>query len=297
MWPSVILALALLLLVVATYAPAVSGGFLMDDDTNLVANRTLYSVRGLRDMWLDPAAVQQYYPLVHTMFWVECRLWGFDPAGYHVVNILLHAGNVLLLWRLLSVLRVPGNWPAAAIFAVHPVEVESVAWVIERKNVLSMALALASMLCYLRFQPAETTPDGNDAPSAGRWPWYALALLLFAGAMFAKTAVVTLPAVLLVIYWWKRGRIGGQDVTRLTPFFVLGVSLALITVSQERNLRRRMGRTGRKHLQNANWSPAGPFGSMPPSCFGRIHSPFTIPVGRSTPAARRPTCSPGPPFP
>jgi tetratricopeptide (TPR) repeat protein len=227
-------AAALVAMVLATYVQAFGGGFLPDDAINLSSNRTMYSFDGLRQMWFVPGSVQQYYPLVHTMFWVESRLWGFDPHGYHVVNVLLHAANAVLVWRLLLVLRVPGAWLAAAVFALHPVEVESVAWIIERKNVLSMALALLSMLCYLRFDPAEGPVGG--AAAAGHWRWYWLSVLLFAAAMFAKTVVVTMPAVLLVIYWWKRGRISGGDVAPLLPLFASGIALALITVWQEQNL-------------------------------------------------------------
>ena len=143
---------ALVVMVLVTYIPALNAGFIMDDDVNIAANPTLYSIDGVRRMWLEPSSVQQYYPLVHTMFWVESRLWGFHPLGYHLVNVLLHAANAVLVWRLLLALRVPGAWIAAAIFAVHPVEVESVAWAIERKNVLSLALrsGRCSAICGMR---------------------------------------------------------------------------------------------------------------------------------------------------
>jgi tetratricopeptide (TPR) repeat protein len=221
---------ALVAMVLVTYLPVRNAGFIMDDDVNIAANPTLYSVDGLRRIWLEPSAVQQYYPLVHTMFWVESRLWGFHPLGYHLVNVLLHATNAVLVWRLLLALRVPGAWVAAAIFAVHPVEVESVAWAIERKNVLSLALALGSMLCYLRFAP----PEQSDDSAARSWGWYAASIVLFAAALFAKTVVSTMPAVLLVVYWWKRGRITLRDFLQLVPFFVLALCLGSITIWVER---------------------------------------------------------------
>ena len=121
----------------------------------------------------------------------------------------------------------PGAWLAAAIFAVHPVEVESVAWVTERKNVLSLTLALSSMLAYFRFDPPEA--DAIERPRDNRWRWYAAALVLFALALFAKTVVVTLPAVLVVIYWWKRGRVREGDIAYLLPFFALSIAMGLMT--------------------------------------------------------------------
>ena len=169
---------------------------------------------------------------MYTSYWIEYQLWGLAPLGYHLVNLLLHATAAILAWRLLLRLHVPGAWLAAAIFAVHPVEVESVAWITERKNVLSLTLALLSMMAYFHFAPPELSA-GGETPSAGRWRWYALSLGLFALALFAKTAVVTLPPVLLVIYWWKRGRIRGWDVLDVMPFFALSVAMGLVTTWME----------------------------------------------------------------
>jgi protein O-mannosyl-transferase len=196
--------------------------FIWDDDDNIVKNLTLHSLAGLRQMWFVPGATQQYYPLMYTSYWLEYHLWGLDPVGYHLLNMLLHAAAAVLFWRLLLRLEVPGAWLAAAIFAVHPVMVESVAWITERKNVLSLVLALLAVLAYLRFAPPEQpdadsgaaqrvtpVPRGGEGRVRARWRWYALALALFALALTAKTVVVTLPFVLLVIYWWKRGTING----------------------------------------------------------------------------------------
>ena len=184
---------ALVAMVFAAYIPVLSAGFIWDDEENVVTNAALHSVDGLRRIWFVPGSIQQYYPLMYTSYWVEYQLWGLDPLGYHIDNILLHAMASLLVWRLLARLQVPGAWLAAALFAVHPVEVESVAWITERKNVLSLPLALASLLCFLRFAP----PDEYEGPAQrerprGHWQWYLLALALFALALFAKTVVVTL---------------------------------------------------------------------------------------------------------
>ena len=225
---------ALVSIVLAAYLPALWDEFIWDDETNVTTNMTLRSLDGLRQMWFEPHSTQQYYPLMYTTYWLEYRLWGLNPVGYHAVNIFFHATAVLLVWRLLARLQVPGAWLGAALFAVHPVEVESVAWVTERKNVLSLSLALGSMLCYLRFSPADESGDLSRVARTGdSWKWYALALFFFALALFAKTVVVTLPAVLLVIYWWKRGRIRGRDAAHLIPFVALSVVMGLVTKSIE----------------------------------------------------------------
>jgi tetratricopeptide (TPR) repeat protein len=230
-WAGVLLLFALI-----AYSHAIGCGFIWDDDYYVEANETLHSIDGLRRIWFEPGAVPQYYPLVHTTFWVEYHLWGLHPAGYHLVNVLLHATGAVLLWRLLARLGLPGAWLAAAIFAVHPVEVESVAWITERKNVLSAVFALAAILAYLQFSPPETVNDGATQPlTAPRWRAYFLAFVLFVAALLSKTVAVSVPAVLLVILWWKRGKISWRDLTLLGPFFVIGISLALVTVTMEKN--------------------------------------------------------------
>src|SRR3989442_1110205 len=139
-------ALALALLVVAAYLPVLRAGFIWDDDAYVTANATLRTFGGLRRIWLEPGAVPQYYPLTFTSLWLDYHLWGLQPLGYHLVNVLLHAANVILVWLVGRRLALPGAWFAAAVFAVHPVHVESVAWGTERKNVLSGGLYLAAFL-------------------------------------------------------------------------------------------------------------------------------------------------------
>ena len=227
-------AAAVLGLTLAAYAPALQANYIWDDDDHVTKNPTLRSLDGLRQIWFLPTALPQYYPAVHTTFWLEYHLWGLHPVGYHLVNVLLHACNALLFWRLLVRLAVPGAWLAAAILAVHPVEVESVAWITERKNVLSLALSLAAILAYLRFSPFEMRRRRRSCSAAGRYGWYASALILFAVALLSKTVVASLPAVLLVLAAWKRSRIGRRDVAPLLPFFLLGTCLGLATVWLER---------------------------------------------------------------
>ena len=208
---------AIALLVVVSYFPALQGGFVWDD-VIFSEEPVIHSTEGLRSIWLSPADIENeghYWPLVYTSFWLEHKLWGLNPVGYHAVNILLHLVNCLLLWRLLDRLAIPGAIVIAAVFAVHPMHVESVAWIIERKDVLSALFYLTAVLTWIRF---------SEAPGPGR---YALALALFAAGLLAKSVVVTLPAALLIWHWWKYGRVTPVDLLRLAPFAAAGLAITL----------------------------------------------------------------------
>ena len=205
-WPA---PLALCLLVLVSYLPAMLWGDLVWDDLTMIRNQAVREVSGLRQIWFAPGEIRgegHYWPLVYTSFWLEYRLWGTAPAGYHVVNVLLHLANTLLLWRLLRRLAVPGAWLVAAVFAVHPVRVESVAWVIERKDVLSGLFYLAATTVWV---------GGGGAPRPGR---SVAALALYVAGLLSKSVVVTLPVALLIWRWWKRGRVTVADLLRLAPF-------------------------------------------------------------------------------
>lgn len=225
----ILLIAATWLLTLGVYAPAMRGGFIWDDDLTVTKNPMLRTAEGLRLIWFKPGATLQYYPLVFTSFWVEYHLWGLQPFGYHLVNVLLHALNALLFWLVLRRLSVSGALLAAGIFALHPVHVESVAWITERKNVLSGFFYLAALLAYLQFNPLDT-----KAPKrTGGWGYYGLAVLLFLCALLSKTVTCSLPAGLLLLSWWKRDRVGRRDLAALVPLFVLGASLALVTIWME----------------------------------------------------------------
>jgi len=214
-------------LVLAAYAPARRGGFVWDDDAYLTNNPLITAADGLGRIWFSLDAPSQYFPLVYTMFRFEHGLWGMNPLGYHAVNILLHALVALLLWRLLAVLSLPGAWLAAALFAVHPVHVESVAWITERKNLLSTVFLLGSVLTWLRFVAA--------APGARRLLWYGSSLGMCALALFSKTTTCTLPLVLLLLGWLKGERVSGRRLLHLAPFTVLAVVMGLVTIWWEQN--------------------------------------------------------------
>lgn len=215
-----------LLIAVATflaYLPALRAGFIWDDDHYVTANLALRSLAGLRDIWFDPKATPQYYPLVHTTFWIEYQLHGLHPAGYHFVNIALHALTAVLFGFAFQRLSVPGGWIAAAIFALHPIGVESVAWVTERKNVLSGALYAASLLAYISFE------ERRNSSAGGLRGAYSLSLGFFVGALLSKTVACTLPASILILAWWRNGRVRRRDILPLLPFFAAGAVFGLLT--------------------------------------------------------------------
>src|SRR4051794_6859068 len=148
---AILISAALVACVVLAYLPAFHAGYVWDDEDHLPASFVQRSLTGLWLVWFKLGATPQYYPLTHTTFWLESQLWGTHPTGYHVVNVLLHAANAILLWRVLRRLELPGALAAAFVFALHPVHVESVAWISERKNVLSGFFYLLAALTYLRF--------------------------------------------------------------------------------------------------------------------------------------------------
>lgn len=217
------------LLTLLAYSSVFSAGFIWDDDAYVLNNPCLHSLSGLYEIWFEPGATPQYYPMVFTVFWVQSHLWGMHPFGYHLVNILLHIANALLLWACLKRLKVPTAVWIAALFAVHPVQVESVAWITELKNVLSLFFSLLSLLAYLRY--AET--DKKATPALQRRIYYAASLLLFLLSLFSKTVCGSLPAVILLIRWWHSGRINRREVLNLVPFFTFAVILGRQTAWME----------------------------------------------------------------
>jgi tetratricopeptide (TPR) repeat protein len=216
-----------LLLLAATflaYEPAWKGSPVWDDGGH-ITKPELRSAAGLARIWTQPGVTQQYYPLVHTVFWVEHRLFGDSTPGYHLLNILLHALSALLMITILRRLGIPGEaaWLAGGIFALHPVMVESVAWITELKNTLSGVFFLSASLTYMKFDHERNKKH------------YAIALLLFLSGLLTKSVIVTLPVSLLAVLWWKRGRIGWKrDVAPLLPFFAIGIISGLFTAWVER---------------------------------------------------------------
>jgi tetratricopeptide (TPR) repeat protein len=225
--PTRVPGLAVVFLVIAflVYQPAWHAGFIWDDDDHLTANPAMTAPHGLRMIW-SSMPVSRYYPLTLTSFWVQRRLWGLDPMPYHLVNIGLHAINALLVFLVLRRLRIRGALLAALIWLVHPVNVESVAWVTELKNTQSGLLFFGAILCFLQFE------------AQGQRRWYALALLCGAAAMLSKPSTVILPLTLLLCVWWERRheRRGWRraDVVRIGPFVGLAMGMSVLTVLEQR---------------------------------------------------------------
>ena len=220
----VALAGVLLAATFAAYAPALRAGYVWDDDDYVTENHLLWEEDGLRRIWFTADAPSQYFPLVYTTYRIEYALWGLDPTGYHVVNVLLHGLNALLFWRLLVLLGFPGGFLAAALFALHPVHVESVAWITERKNTLSLLFFLVSLIAWVRFT--------DEEPARRRL--YLGSLAAFALSLFAKTTTTVLPAA-LVLSLWVRGRpVDRRRWLQIVPFVVLGLVMGMVTILWER---------------------------------------------------------------
>ncbi len=215
------------------YLPSINGKFIFDDDIYLTANKYIEAPDGLYWFWFTNAPVD-FYPVSNTSLWVEWRLWGLNPTGYHVTNLLLHIASALLVWAVLRKLLVPGAFLAALLFAIHPVNVESVAWIAQRKDLMAICFFLLSVFWYLKFD--ELSRDAPLADNASRTvrptgdKWYRLSLLAFVLAMLSKASPVVLPIVLLGLAWWQRGRISRLDVRRTVPFFLIAIGLALVNL-------------------------------------------------------------------
>jgi tetratricopeptide (TPR) repeat protein len=213
--------LKVVLLVAATvwvFWPALHGDWLWDDDLDITANAITRSPGGLWSIWFVPGSQFDYYPIKASVQWVQWHLWGADTLGYHLTNVILHLAGALLVWGLLRKFGLKFAWLGGMLFAVHPANVESVAWIAELKNVLSLPPLLVAMIAWI------------DYGERGRRRDYLLALLFFFLALLCKTSVVMFPFVILLYAWWKQGKIGPADLKSSTPFFVISLGLGLLTV-------------------------------------------------------------------
>lgn len=216
-WSAMAWGFLLVALALAVYIPAMRGGYIIDDDVSLVNNPLLRSVDGLWKIWFQPGLnthESHYWPLVYSTFWLEYHIWGVKPFGFHAVNVLLHAVNVWLLWVLLGRCQIRGAWLAAALFALHPVHVESVAWVTERKDVLSALFYLLAALVWLRFVRERS------------WSVYLLTCGLFLCAMLSKSVAVTFPVALLIWIWWKSQRLAWDQILPALGLLALAAALS-----------------------------------------------------------------------
>ena len=216
-WRTVLGAVILVALTVLLYRPALSGGFVWDDDTYIAQNSIIQSTDGLQRIW-GTTESRDFYPVTLSLFWLEWHCWGTQTTGYHIVNLTLHLLNALLLWQVLQRLRVPGAWLAALLFAIHPLNVPSVAWLCELKNVLALFFALLTWQLYRKFDSGEGVG------------WYAAALLSFLLALLSKSAVAPWPLVMLACLGWQKGRLEWRDIRRMAPFVALSLGLGLVTI-------------------------------------------------------------------
>jgi protein O-mannosyl-transferase len=218
-WKSTILGGGLLvLMIVAVYWPVMRGGFTFDDSSLIVNNQMIHADNGLYRIWFTSESLD-YWPVTYSAWWLQWRMWGGNAAGFHAVNVGLHAIDTILVWMVLRRLKVPGAWLGAAAFGVHPINVATVAWISEQKNTLSMLFYAVSILLYLKFD------------EKGFWKWYVLSLIAFVAALLSKTSVVMMPVVLLGLAWWMRGRISWKDIWRTAPFFALSLAGACVTIA------------------------------------------------------------------
>lgn len=253
-----LLTLLLIALVFVAYARVFNAGFIWDDESHLTQNPCVIGPLGLKEIWTSARAV--YYPLVLTTFWALHKVVGLTPWPYHLLNVLLHAGSAVLLWQVLRQLNVHGAWPGAALWALHPVMVQSVAWVTELKNTQSCLFYLLSILCFLKWESCSRHPvsdaraSHNEAATGGEraqeetlslvtpqqqsehrsWMLFALSLFFFILATLSKPSVVMLPVVLALCVWWQTGRIGRRDISPLVPFVLISAIASVWTIFEQK---------------------------------------------------------------
>ncbi len=227
-------AVTIFLLALVAYWPLHTAGYIWDDGGWLVHNHFVHHWRGLWNIWLNPHDSIQYYPMVFTAFNIQWHIWGANPMGYHLLNIMMQATDAVLLWRILKALGLRSAWIASAVWAIHPVQVETVGWAVEQKSLLSALFLFPAILAWTRF--ADFTGDRPaDEPilTARQWKMYALATLSFILALCSKTDACMVPVVLLFVLVWKRGFINKRDILLLVPWMVLGILAAGMTIHIE----------------------------------------------------------------
>jgi tetratricopeptide (TPR) repeat protein len=216
-WTTIVQVLVIAAAVVWIYWPSLCGDWLWDDDQLVANNALVHDPYGLWKIWFQPGSSLDFQPLKGSVVWLQWLLWGSNTLGYHLTNVFLHIVGALLVWRLLSKFGLRRAWLGGLIFAIHPVQVESVAWIAELKNTLSLPPFLLAMCAWL------------DYDERGKERDYFLSLGLFLTAMLCKPTMVMFPVVILLYAWWKRGRIGWKDVKASAPFFVVSLVLGLVT--------------------------------------------------------------------
>jgi hypothetical protein len=236
------LLLAGLLLVVAVcvaYLRVWHAGFIWDDDDHLTNNPCIIGPLGFTAIWTSSKAV--YYPLVLTTFWVEHLIWGLNPLPYHVVNVLVHAADAVLLWMTLRRLKVQGAWLGAALWALHPVQVESAAWITELKNTQSCFFYLLAIIFFLKWLALAEAPDAGHVEGFPRARAYGMALYCATLAILSKSSTVMLPVVLGLCWWWMDGRWRMRNIPWLAPFFMISAGASFWTIWEQKYANHALG--------------------------------------------------------
>jgi tetratricopeptide (TPR) repeat protein len=218
-----VLALILFVAIIFAYQQVWHAGFIWDDDQHLTQNPCVVGPLGLKEIWTTKAA--RICPLVLSTFWVEHKLWGLNPLPYHLLNVFLHGASAVVFWRALRTLQVPGSWLGAALWALHPVQVESVAWITELKNTQSALFYLSSVLFFVKWKAAEIKTEQLKAI----W-YYPLGLFFGVLAMASKSSTVVLPLVLGLCAWWMDGRWQWRNTLRLAPFFLMTLLAGALSI-------------------------------------------------------------------
>ncbi len=218
------------------YWPAVGAGFIWDDDAYVTSNPMLTEADGWLRIWFSAHKQSQFFPLTFTTLRFEHALWGLHPSGYHLVNILMHGANAMLAWVILKRLAVPGAWIAAGLFAFHPVEVQSVAWVSELKNTQSTLFYLLALLMWLRFLRGDGRAGNEDEDRRRSWGYYGLTMFFYLASLLSKTTACTLPAALLLASWIQGERIGRRRLAQIVPFVILGIAAGATSIWWEAHL-------------------------------------------------------------
>jgi len=206
------------------YSPAFHGGWLWDDNTNITENSLMRDPAALWKIWFAPQSLD-YYPLQMSVEWIQWRWWGMDTFGYHLTNVCMQVLNGFLLWRVLRKLGLRFAWLGGLLLVVHPMTVESVAWIVEVKNTMSLAFLLLAFDAWIDW----------DARATPALLWYGLSLLYFLAAMLSKASVVMFPVILLLHAWWRRGRVARRDLVASLPFFAVSLGLGVAALWLQRH--------------------------------------------------------------
>ena len=220
-WPWSLFLVAAIVVVYYRLWPA---GFIWDDAEHLTQNPCIIGPLGFKDIWTSSRAV--YYPLVLTTFWILHKFVQLNPLPYHLLNVSMHAASAVLLWQVLRQLRVRAAWLGAALWALHPVMVQSVAWITELKNTQSCFFYLLSILFFLK-------ADDSAAETQRRWR-FGLSLAFFVMAITSKPATVMLPVVLILCLWWRRGGLRSRDVAPIVPFVLISAAASGWTIWEQK---------------------------------------------------------------